>query len=155
VTSLADHVPAKNVTNPYRLRTAPAANTVCLSCHLTGDSGFDAPGASVNAVDSTRDVDATHNGAKHQAGEGGQFCWDCHEAHGGSATNIVMVKDLMSIASDTYGVPTTTTATAVAFTGAGGGDGLCGHDGADGGECGDLPEVPREQGGAGCEVLAL
>ena len=108
-----DHLPGKLGTNPYRLRTTQTTNDVCLACHLTGDSGFDAPGASANAVNSTLNVDATHNGAKHQAGEGGQFCWDCHEAHGGSATNILMVKDYMSIASDTYGVPTTTTTTAL------------------------------------------
>ena len=108
-----EHMPAKQGTNPYRLRTAPTANTVCLACHLTADAGFDAPGGSANAVNSTLNVDQTHNGAKHQALEGGQFCWDCHEAHGGSATNILMVKDYMSIAADAYGVPTTTTTTAL------------------------------------------
>ena len=150
-----EHVPAKVGTNPYRLRTAPTGNTVCLACHQTADAGFDAPGGSVNAVNSTLNVDQTHNGAKHQALEGGQFCWDCHEAHGGSATNILMVKDFMSIASDTYGVPMTTDDDGGGVHGAGGGDGLRGHDGADGGHGGDLPEVPREQGGAGHEVLAL
>ena len=70
----------------------------------------------MDTVLAASDVDATHTGRKHQALEGGQFCWDCHEAHGGSATNILMVKDYLSIAADAYGVPTTTTTTAVAFT---------------------------------------
>ena len=108
-------MPAKLATNPYRLRTAPTANTVCLNCHLTSDPGYDPPGGTAGAVNATKDVGATHFGGEAPGGRRRPVLLGLPRPARWLATNILMVKDLMSKASDTYGVPTTTTST-LAFT---------------------------------------
>jgi hypothetical protein len=110
-----DHVPVKSVSNPYRLRTTATANTVCLACHDTGDAGFDPPGGTVGAVNSSVNVDTAHFGSKHSAGEGGGFCWDCHDPHG-VPTNILMVKTQVSKSADSYGVPAVAVTVQSAFS---------------------------------------
>jgi len=51
-------------------------------CH--GGAGWDPDGAgSMPTIDAPDNVDAWHYGADHGAtGDGGQFCWDCHDPHG-------------------------------------------------------------------------
>ena len=66
-----------------------------------------------------------------------------------------MVKDYLSIAADAYGVPTTTTTTAVAFTARAVVTDFVDTTAPTEASGGDLPEVPREQGDPGREVLAL
>jgi predicted CxxxxCH...CXXCH cytochrome family protein len=102
------HTPT-DATNPYRLRYSATANTLCLQCHQTGDAGINAnsAGTALTLENSTLNVDAAHDGAKHSAGEGGMFCWDCHDPHG-VLTNIKMIKPAIQQASNTYGVPVTT-----------------------------------------------
>jgi predicted CxxxxCH...CXXCH cytochrome family protein len=112
------HTPTAG-TNPYRLRFSATDNTLCLKCHgAAADPGIidDSDGGDLVDIDSSLDMETAHYGAKHASTEGGQFCWDCHDPHG-VPSNIIMVKDDVSVASDTYGVPTTTVT--VEFTAAG------------------------------------
>ncbi len=104
----ASHTPTGS-TNPYRLRFAATDNTLCLRCHATGDAGIavSSAGTVLALENSSRNVDKAHFGSRHQTGEGGKLCWDCHDPHG-TATNILMVKSNVALASSTYGVPTTT-----------------------------------------------
>ena len=63
---------------------------------------------SLTTINSTKNFDTAHAGGKHDAlGEGGALCWDCHDPHG-VASNILMVKSLVSKNADQYGVPGTT-----------------------------------------------
>jgi predicted CxxxxCH...CXXCH cytochrome family protein len=104
------HTPTDS-TNPYRLRFSATDNSLCLQCHNTGDPGIDRDSDNVlisgGLEDSGKDVGTAHFGGKHAAGEGGQFCWDCHDPHG-VGTNILMVKDNVSLSVDSYGVPGST-----------------------------------------------
>jgi len=110
----ANHTPTA-AANPYRLRFSATNNTLCLQCHLAGDSGINAnsDGTGLTAENSSQNVDTAHFGAKHASGEGGELCWDCHDPHG-VPSNILMVKSNVSLSSDTYGVPASTVT--VSFT---------------------------------------
>jgi predicted CxxxxCH...CXXCH cytochrome family protein len=104
----ASHTPTAG-TNPYRLRFSATDNTLCLNCHLTGDSGIsqDSASGSLTTRNGNRNVDTAHFGAKHEGTEGGKLCWDCHDPHG-VPSNILMIKSLVSKNSDQYGIPGTT-----------------------------------------------
>jgi predicted CxxxxCH...CXXCH cytochrome family protein len=102
----AGHTPTAS-TNPYRLRFTPNDNSLCLRCHLSdSDPGINdnSETTALTPINSSKNVGTAHFGAKHQTGEGGELCWDCHDPHG-VPTNILMVKDLVSQSSDQYGVP--------------------------------------------------
>ncbi len=91
--------------NPFRLRnisgTGETLNTLCLSCHATGSVGID-PGT--GNINSTIKADSNHVGTKHTGGDGGLFCWDCHDPHGDA--NIYMIHDAVTRQSDgDYGIP--------------------------------------------------
>jgi predicted CxxxxCH...CXXCH cytochrome family protein len=74
--------------NPFRLANIGAGSTVaekngvCTVCH--GGTGYDPDGGGAMAsIDAPDNIDAWHYGAAHSAtGDGGQFCWDCHDPHG-------------------------------------------------------------------------
>jgi predicted CxxxxCH...CXXCH cytochrome family protein len=102
----SNHVPTA-AANPYRLRYSATDNTLCYQCHKTSDAGISAnsAGTVLATENGAKNVDAAHAGTKHQAGEGGYLCWDCHDPHG--TTNIHMVKTQVSKTSNTYGVPVT------------------------------------------------
>ncbi len=104
--------------NPYRLRgvstggttaawSTAAPNAVCLNCHSSSSSPGVTPSGQTNKKATTFVVD-THYGSKHAAGEGGQFCWDCHDAHGeriSGSGNILMIRSQVFKATDgTYGI---------------------------------------------------
>ena len=110
----SSHTPTAG-TNPYRVRFSTNDNTLCLQCHLQGDTGIsqNSEGTTLNTINSAADVDTAHYGAKHEGTEGGKLCWDCHDPHG-VPTNILMVKASVSKSADQYGVPGT--AVTVNFT---------------------------------------
>lgn len=101
--------------NPFRLLNYSSAawgrNQVCQSCHATGAAGVTVAGT---LITSTLKIGSVHLGAKHGvANNGGQFCWDCHDAHGDA--NDYMLHSQVAAASDrTTGAPTT--AVPVSFT---------------------------------------
>ncbi|MGB8930709.1 MAG: CxxxxCH/CxxCH domain-containing protein [Anaeromyxobacteraceae bacterium] len=78
--------------NPFRLAnvgagvTAADKNGNCLVCHGVGSGGFDPDGAGTVFTlpkAANKEISATHYGAAHSAtGDGGMFCWDCHDPHG-------------------------------------------------------------------------
>ena len=76
---------------------------------MEGDSGIsqNSEGTALTARNGAINVDTAHFGAKHQNGEGGELCWDCHDPHG-VPSNILMVKSEVSITQDDYGIPATT-----------------------------------------------
>ena len=90
------------------------ANSVCSQCHAIGGA---------LAAQATRKVRAAHYGAKHSSpgNNGGYFCWDCHDAHGG--VNDFMIRDRVAARTDRgingagLGIPIATRATS--FTGSG------------------------------------
>jgi predicted CxxxxCH...CXXCH cytochrome family protein len=123
-------------TNPFRLRGASVAggttgafnsatnygNAVCLNCHGTGSIGVDpdgSGGAAYALKNGTKKINAWHYGSDHTAApatNGGQRCWDCHDAHG-DGTNLAMIgTDMIRTGSDAYGL-VATRVTAVVATG--------------------------------------
>ncbi len=113
--------------NPFRLRNTtglgPAAqNGNCLACHGSGSAGV-APelAPELALINSTLKIDSYHAGARHNGpGDGGRFCWDCHDPHGDD--NIAMIHNEISRQNDgEYGIPVETAA--VVFT-----DNLTGTD---------------------------
>ena len=90
------------------------ANNVCNQCHALGGA---------LAAQATRKVGAAHYGAKHSSpgNNGGYFCWDCHDPHGGG--NDFMIRDRVAARTDRgangagLGIPIVTRATS--FTGSG------------------------------------
>ncbi len=115
-----------NVGNPLRLRNFAhgtwGKNGVCLVCHATTGATGVQPAANYLNKSANRKVDKYHAGGAHTASlSGGQFCWDCHDAHGdrASATDgrpIAMIQKKPAKASNaTTGVPTFFTATTVSF----------------------------------------
>ena len=112
------HDPSISHNNPgnvFRLKnyssSAWGRNEICQVCHAAG-----APGVTIDSVTRKRTTTAAigsrHFGAKHGGvnGNGGQFCWDCHDPHGDA--NIYMVHESVAKASDpATGAPTTTVAT--------------------------------------------
>lgn len=115
--------------NPLRLRNFShptwGKNGVCLVCHASGGGGVDpdGPGTVYTFKSATRKVDKYHYGTRHSDTlSGGQFCWDCHDAHGdrASATDgrpIAMVQKKPTKRSDpATGLPIFFTATTVRFT---------------------------------------
>ena len=104
--------------NPFRLRNFADAgwgkNGVCMVCHVSGSAGVTIGATTLN---SGKKVTSTHKGYGHlNATDAGQFCWDCHDAHGDG--NMYMIHDNIYPTSDvTTGVPTGTAA-AVSFTAA-------------------------------------
>jgi predicted CxxxxCH...CXXCH cytochrome family protein len=117
----AGHFPTA-IDDPYRLRFSATDNTLCLKCHESGsDPGIIENSAAQDLTDVTsgKDVGTSHFGSKHAGDEGGRFCWDCHDPHGGPVPptgNILMVKSNLSKTADTYGIPLTTV-TVSGFTG--------------------------------------
>jgi predicted CxxxxCH...CXXCH cytochrome family protein len=79
-----------DATDPFRLTNTGGAdgkNGVCMVCHKASSPGFDPDGA--NAAYAARNrttsqvVGSRHYGLDHSAtGDGGEFCWDCHDPHG-------------------------------------------------------------------------
>lgn len=120
-----DAIPHGTVTNPMRLRNFSdpvyGKNGVCLSCHATGAQGVE-PFAAYSTKSARKRVDKFHYGTQHSADlNSGQFCWDCHDAHGDrTSTNsgpIAMVKRRPAVTSDpTTGIPLTTATQDVSFT---------------------------------------
>jgi predicted CxxxxCH...CXXCH cytochrome family protein len=134
--------------NPFRLKGqqagianlltgADAWNYACLICHDTGETGtYDAGEgftplnrAAGGDMSSRTKIDKWHQLSAHSASgvNGGQFCWDCHDPHGDTASQILMVQKRPAKTTDgTYGIPATTPGTDVNFinnslaTGAGG-----------------------------------
>jgi predicted CxxxxCH...CXXCH cytochrome family protein len=108
-------VPHKLSGNAFRLRSYSSAawgrNQACQSCHATGSAGVSVAGTLIN---SRLKIDSLHLGSKHgAANNGGQFCWDCHDAHGDS--NDSMLQDRVAKSSDrASGAPSQTIA--VSFT---------------------------------------
>ena len=112
--------------NPLRLRNfntgvqAWGKNSVCLVCHATSGATGVQPAAGYILKTATRKVDKYHYGSKHSTSlTGGQFCWDCHDAHGDRASStdgrpIAMVHKKPAKGSDTVtGMPTFLTTTTV------------------------------------------
>jgi predicted CxxxxCH...CXXCH cytochrome family protein len=105
--------------NPFRLRNWSDAtwgkNGACMICHATGSVGVTVSG--VLRTSAANKVGSTHYGAQHSTAlSGGQFCWDCHEPHGGGTANQYMVRPRVALTSDvTTGAPLTQSATAVVF----------------------------------------
>ncbi|GFO66581.1 cytochrome c [Geomonas limicola] len=101
--------------NPFRLLNYSSAawgrNQVCQSCHAPGATGVSANGS---LISSSLKIGSAHLGAKHgAANSGGQFCWDCHDAHGDG--NDYMMHTQVAKSSDrSSGAPTATVA--VSFT---------------------------------------
>jgi len=116
--------------NPLRLRNFShptwGKNGVCLVCHASsGATGVDPDGAGTvyTLKSAARKVDKFHYGSQHaESLSGGQFCWDCHDAHGdrASATDgrpIAMIQKKPVKRSDpATGLPVFFTATTVRFT---------------------------------------
>ncbi|MCM0080736.1 CxxxxCH/CxxCH domain-containing protein [Geomonas sp. Red32] len=106
-------------TNPFRLRNWADAtwgkNGNCMLCHATASAGVTVGGQLRNG---TKKVGSYHYGAKHSTSlSGGQFCWDCHDAHGTGTTNQYMMRPYPALASDpTTGALTSLSATAAVFT---------------------------------------
>ena len=103
----------KTVANPFRLKYFSdetwGKNGVCQSCHAA-----DSVGVTVDTTlrNSSIKIGSDHNGTKHDgaANNGGQFCWDCHDAHGDG--NKFMIHDAVAKTSNvTTGAPTLTVAT--------------------------------------------
>ncbi|MBW2526629.1 MAG: hypothetical protein JRI23_20775, partial [Deltaproteobacteria bacterium] len=90
----------------------------CASCHFTGDAG-------IAGVNSTIEVDSAH---PHASGDGGQFCWDCHDPHGDTNSGddlwYMIQREPVDSSDQTvdYGVPNTTWVVN-SFDGPGGNDG--------------------------------
>ncbi|MBI5509403.1 MAG: CxxxxCH/CxxCH domain-containing protein [Deltaproteobacteria bacterium] len=121
--------------DPFRLTNTGGSdgkNGVCLACHKAASSGFDPDGAGTDftsAKSAVKKVGATHYGADHTAtGDGGMFCWDCHDPHGdysytvGSRAIAYMIQEQPvrdHAGASGWGVPTTL-ATAVDFNKAAG-----------------------------------
>ncbi len=108
-----DNTIAHNDTsNPFRLRgiTNPTWgwNSVCQNCHAEGSAGITIDSVLRNG---SKKVGSVHYGAKHSAlANGGQFCWDCHDAHGDS--NAYMIHGSVAKTSNpATGVPTSQIAT--------------------------------------------
>lgn len=101
--------------NAFRLLSYSSAawgrNQVCQSCHAAGATGVTVAGT---AITSSLKIGSTHLGSKHgSANNGGQFCWDCHDAHGDG--NDYMLHSQVARSSDrASGAPTATAA--VSFT---------------------------------------
>ncbi|HSN90498.1 MAG TPA: CxxxxCH/CxxCH domain-containing protein [Anaeromyxobacteraceae bacterium] len=77
--------------NPFRLANAgwngTGKNGVCLVCHDPAGPGFDPDGATatypLRDASAGAQMSAYHYGADHSVtGDGGQYCWDCHDPHG-------------------------------------------------------------------------
>ncbi len=110
------------LSNPFRLRSFSDAswgkNGVCMVCHAAGSTGVVVDGVARNG---SKKVASTHYGYNHTASrDAGQFCWDCHDAHGDA--NIYMIHDNIYRTSDVatgvpVGVPSGTAAPVV-FTAA-------------------------------------
>ena len=104
-----DAIAHNTASNPFRLRNIDDAtwgkNGVCQNCHETGSAGITVDGVNKNG---TKKIGSTHYGAKHTAaGNGGQFCWDCHDPHGDN--NVFMVhKSVAKISDPSTGAPTVT-----------------------------------------------
>lgn len=103
--------------NPFRLANtgdygSTGQNSNCLICHATDGTGFDPDNSGDNftLVNSSLKIDSYHAASRHSApGDGGRFCWDCHDPHGDS--NIAMIHDDVSSNTDgMYGIPTETAA---------------------------------------------
>jgi predicted CxxxxCH...CXXCH cytochrome family protein len=140
--------------NPFRLAnigagaTTTEKNGVCLVCHGVGTTtGFDPDAGGLVFTlgkNSTKKVDSTHYGADHLlvgAGQGGQYCWDCHDPHGdftaaqaGIAYMIQRqpVRTHTAVTTSDWGMPDKATelGTAVTFAKAGGLD-AANFDGGD------------------------
>jgi predicted CxxxxCH...CXXCH cytochrome family protein len=91
--------------NPFRMRNFNDAswgkNGVCMVCHAAGAAGVTIDGVTRTA---TKKISSTHNGYGHTTSDAGQFCWDCHDAHGDA--NIYMIHDNVYATSDVAtGVP--------------------------------------------------
>ena len=119
--------------NPYRLRNGNALgngwNDVCLYCHGTGQTGSYKPVATfttavnlanVVKIDKWHYQSSTDNSSSYHssARNGGQLCWDCHDAHGDSNIRMIQLKPVKASATNASGAPVmgTTVATAVSFT---------------------------------------
>ncbi len=98
-------------TNIFRLRNystiAWGRNAPCQVCHGIGSTGVTVPAVKT----ATKKVSAFHYGPRHaSSNNGGQFCWDCHDAHGDG--NAYMIHDNVAQLSDPVtGNLTTTVAT--------------------------------------------
>jgi predicted CxxxxCH...CXXCH cytochrome family protein len=83
-------------TNPFRLRNVATINKVCMDCHDT-DSAT-APGVAGFREPTQAYVGAAHfntgggSNQRHNTTEynGGRFCWDCHDPHGGPNNTFMM-----------------------------------------------------------------
>jgi predicted CxxxxCH...CXXCH cytochrome family protein len=101
--------------NPFRLANYSSAtwgrNQVCQSCHATGAAGVSVGGT---LIGSSLKIDSAHLGPKHgSANSGGQFCWDCHDAHG-DGNDYMMHSQVAKTSDRATGAPTATVA--VSFT---------------------------------------
>ena len=121
-----DSVQHGTADNPLRLRNFNTGvqtwgkNSVCLVCHATSGATGVQPAAGYTLKTATRKVNKYHYGSKHSTSlTGGQFCWDCHDAHGdrAGATDgrpIAMVHKKPAKGSDSVtGMPTFLTVTTV------------------------------------------
>jgi predicted CxxxxCH...CXXCH cytochrome family protein len=99
-------------TNPFRLKNQTGVsgysgkgwNATCLVCHSKTQTspGYQPPGATSSANGTNgHEVDTAHDGTKHAADNsaGGNFCWDCHDAHGDRTSstvgNIAMIQNMV------------------------------------------------------------
>lgn len=98
--------------NPFRLANTATAdaegqNRVCLACHQALATGYDpdGDGAAFTSITSVLTIEANHAGARHtESGDGGRFCWDCHDPHGDD--NLSMIQAEVSRTSDgLFGIP--------------------------------------------------
>jgi len=102
----------KTAANPFRLRnfndTTWGKNGVCQNCHASDSAGVTIDATPKNGVSK---IGSIHYGTNHgAANNGGQFCWDCHDAHGDG--NAFMIHAAVAKTSDaTTGVPTSTVPT--------------------------------------------
>jgi len=113
-----DAIAHKTAVNPFRLRnfndTTWGKNGVCQNCHASDSAGVMVDATSRNGISK---IGSIHYGTNHgAANSGGQFCWDCHDAHGDG--NAFMIHAAVAKTSDaTTGVPTSTVPTVfTAFT---------------------------------------
>ncbi len=105
----AAHVAADNPFRLANLNGPEGENGVCLGCHATEGNGVDPDGTGSDfaLITGSAKVDATHYGSRHRNGDGGAFCWDCHDPHGDA--NIFMIHDQVSSRTDgVHGIPTAT-----------------------------------------------
>lgn len=101
-----------NAVNIFRLKNYSTQewgrNAPCMVCHALNSLGETDGTTPKNG---SRKVSAYHYGSLHgTTNSGGQFCWDCHDAHG-DANDFMVHKQVARVSDRVTGTLTTTVAT--------------------------------------------